>query len=70
MRLVADEEFDNNGLDDGRVEVCLDGRYGAVCDDFWDSRDAAVLCRQWGRSPHGVLWVNSYVCSTYTVFMI
>ncbi len=53
MRLVADEEFDNNQLTDGRVEVCVGGRYGAVCDDYWTSADASVVCREKGLSPYG-----------------
>ena len=33
----------------GRIEICVDGKWRAVCDDEgWTYNDAEVVCRQLG----------------------
>ena len=33
---------------EGTVEMCVGGVWGSVCDDSWDSDNAAVVCQQLG----------------------
>lgn len=58
MRIVnnfGSEEFG------GRVEVCVNGQWGSICDDGWGLNEAHVVCSQFGYTDYGMMIGN--VCS-------
>ena len=53
IRLMNGTEF-VDGQMEGRVEVCSGNAYFTVCNDFWDTLEANIVCRYLGHNTSSV----------------
>lgn len=49
-----DTYYIDDALAIGRIELCLGGKWSAVCENVWTKEDASVACKQLGFSNAGI----------------
>ena len=58
---------DGHSIREGRLQICMNRRWGTVCDNQFDTPDAIVVCRQLGFSTPSKK-VGAY--NMVTIFMV
>ncbi len=61
----------NTSSASGKVEVCVNGIWVTICDDFWRPPDAEVVCQQLSGSNQGqtAILLALYIVSRKTLFI-
>ena len=58
---------------EGRVEVCLNGVWGSIAHDGWDTNDALVVCNKLGYITTGTVYhcmIRSTLCTKEYSFIV
>lgn len=76
MRLVNGTGAVANGTTAGTIEICYNGVWGTVCDDYWTIEDAKVACRALGLPStcedfkFKIKYCHFYLSSLYTIICL
>ena len=46
----------------GRVELCMGGRWNSVCGDQWGNSESYIVCSELGLVPSGLHMVDFFDC--------
>lgn len=59
---AGDVRLEDGGLSNqiGRPEICSNGRWNQICNNHWDNKDAAVICRQLGYTGKRLSVITEY----------
>ena len=56
---IASRSDDSEALaSEGRLEICVNGVWGTICDVRYGARDANVACRQLGYDGQGMFMLD------------
>ena len=51
----GDVRLSDGSSSEGLVELCGGGQWGTVCQNYWDSKEARVVCRQLGYESQSAI---------------
>ena len=60
LRIASRTDSSGSMYSEGRLEVCVNGAWGTVCDSAYGSRDAHVACTQLGYGDEGIFFTDHY----------
>ena len=70
LQIALRTDDSDDQYSEGRLEVCVNGAWGTICDTVYGTRDAQVACRQLGYDDHGIYTYVAYACVSLCAFIV